>query len=234
MKITAMSTLRQLDKNLETSEGLTGAVESMPDKKKPGRRELKSLKTRRALFAAAAVVVGEYGYEEASITRITEKAGVAIGTFYNYFETRQDLFDQLLPAIGDQLLEFIASRLEPELTGLERERARIIAYFEFFENNNGFLRILNEAEVYAPEAFKRHVQNFAVRYAKALGKHIKNGELSDFEENELMPLAYMLMGIRSYLTMLWRSDALAEKKGVNKPHISAYMKLVEHGLFSSR
>ncbi|MFH5926334.1 helix-turn-helix domain-containing protein [Roseomonas xinghualingensis] len=55
---------------------------------------------RRALFDAAARVAGEFGYAEASIARSTEAAGVAQGTFYNYFASRQDFLDQLLPARG--------------------------------------------------------------------------------------------------------------------------------------
>ena len=220
-------------KENQAGKSLDHKTNSASDSKMPGRRELKSQKTRQALFSAAAIVVGEYGYEEASITKITEKAGVANGTFYNYFETRQDLFDQLLPTLGDNLLESIASRLQSELTGLDRERARIIAYFEFFRENSGFLRILNEAEVYAPLAFKRHVENFALRYAKALGKHLEHGELHGFSKEELLPVVYMLMGIRSYLTMLWESNPDARKNGVDISYVTAYMKLIEHGLFKS-
>ena len=89
-----MSTWPHLIKKNEKSDAVTHDSDSMQSSKKVGKRESKSIKTRQALFAAAALVVGEYGYEETSITRITEKAGVAIGTFYNYFETRQELFDQ--------------------------------------------------------------------------------------------------------------------------------------------
>ncbi len=199
--------------------------------KKRGKREEKADETRRALFSAAAVVVGKYGYEEASITRITEQAGVGNGTFYNYFKTRQELFDQLLPAVGGQLLEYIASRLDPELSGIDRERARIVAYFEFFQKNRGFLRILNQAEVYAPVAFKQHIKNFATRYARALGKQLKSGELGDFREDELTAVVYMLMGARSYLTMLWRSVPASSRRNIDKSYISTYLKLIEKGLF---
>ena len=58
----------------------------------------KSEETRKALFDAAAKIVGKHGYEGASIARITSRAKVAQGTFYNYFTTRQDLLDQLLPS----------------------------------------------------------------------------------------------------------------------------------------
>jgi AcrR family transcriptional regulator len=111
--------------------------------RKRGKRAAKSDEIRRALFAAAATVVGKHGYEGASIAAITKLAGVANGTFYNYFETRQALFDQLLPAVGDQLLEHIRSRLHDNQVGIEREQQRIIGYFDFFQKNPGFLRILN-------------------------------------------------------------------------------------------
>ena len=64
--------------------------------------------TKRKIFDAATRMVGKYGYAEASVARITEEAGVAQGTFYNHFESRQELLDQLLPKIGiDMLIERI-------------------------------------------------------------------------------------------------------------------------------
>jgi AcrR family transcriptional regulator len=66
--------------------------------------------TKRKIFDAAAKVVGKYGYAEASVARITEEAGVAQGTFYNHFENRQELLDQLLPKIGTDMVYFIRER----------------------------------------------------------------------------------------------------------------------------
>jgi len=63
--------------------------------------------TKRKIFDAAAKMVGKYGYAEASVARITEEAGVAQGTFYNHFENRQELLDQLLPKIGIDMVHFI-------------------------------------------------------------------------------------------------------------------------------
>src|SRR5882724_6927247 len=65
--------------------------------------------TKRKIFDAATRIVGKYGYAEASVARITEEAGVAQGTFYNHFENRQELLDQLLPKIGLDMLFLITS-----------------------------------------------------------------------------------------------------------------------------
>ena len=74
------------------------------DVKRPQRakktRAQKSVEARAALLQAAAEIVGEYGYADASITRITQRANLAQGTFYNYFASRQDIFDELLPVLG--------------------------------------------------------------------------------------------------------------------------------------
>src|SRR6201996_3680687 len=66
--------------------------------------------TKQKLFDAATRVVGRSGYAEASVARITGEAGVAQGTFYNHFENRQELLDQLLPKIGHDMVEFIRAR----------------------------------------------------------------------------------------------------------------------------
>ena len=73
-------------------------------KRKPRRtREERSEQIRQNLIQAGARIVGRYGYEGASIARITAKAKVALGTFYRHFASRQQFFDQLLPAMGDRL-----------------------------------------------------------------------------------------------------------------------------------
>src|ERR1700680_5020644 len=66
--------------------------------------------TKRRIFDAATKIVGKFGYAEASVARITEEAGVAQGTFYNHFENRQQLLDQLLPKIGQDMVRFIRER----------------------------------------------------------------------------------------------------------------------------
>jgi AcrR family transcriptional regulator len=200
---------------------------------KRGKRAVKAEETRRALFRAAATVVGRRGYEGASVAEITKLAGVANGTFYNYFETRQQLFDQLLPVIGEQLLERIRASLQDDLVGIEREHQRIVTYFEFFQQNPGFLRILNEAEVFAPQAFKQHVKNFATRYSRALKRQLERGELGAYSEDELEAVVYILMGARSYLTMLWRARGSGTRKESGKALIATYLKLVKGGLFAT-
>lgn len=59
-----------------------------------GRRERKKVETRRALIRAAMALVSQSG-SGAGVADIAEEADVALGTFYNYFESKDDLLDEL-------------------------------------------------------------------------------------------------------------------------------------------
>jgi SAM-dependent methyltransferase len=60
----------------------------LDDDKTP--RTERGRKTLRRLLEAAAQEFGERGYHEAAITGITQRAGVALGTFYTYFESKEE------------------------------------------------------------------------------------------------------------------------------------------------
>lgn len=185
---------------------------------------------RRALFRAAAEVVGEVGYADALVSRITGRANVAQGTFYNYFRSRQDLFDQLLPSLGNSMLEFIRERVEPTASAAERETQRITAYFQYLQKHPEFYRILYEAETYAPAAHRKHMDLIADGYVRALRRHWERGEMPGYEEHEFEPVAYVLLAARGYLSMRYG----AGRDGVTVPDwvVNAYTKLIGYGLFA--
>jgi AcrR family transcriptional regulator len=185
---------------------------------------------KKRLFDAAAKVVGRLGYAEASVARITELAEVAQGTFYNHFENRQELLDQLLPTIGRQMVDFIAERAGALPPGADRETERFRAFFDFLREVPEFLRILNEAEVFAPNGYQWHLDNIATAYVRTLKRERKAGEVDDYTDQELEVIVHILMGARGYLS---RRYAYTEGAAHAVPDyvISAYEKLLGSGLF---
>jgi len=51
--------------------------------------------TREKILRAAETEFGEKGFHEAAISAITHRAGVALGTFYVYFESKEEIFRAL-------------------------------------------------------------------------------------------------------------------------------------------
>ena len=192
-------------------------------------RAEKSQKIKRDLLAAAAKVVGKVGYSNAQVSRITTLANVGQGTFYNHFESRQDLFDQLLPTLGAELLDFIRVRAADAPNALEREKRSFKAFFEFLKHSPEFYRILYEAEVFAPKAFAAHMERIAGAYVRTLQRDAEKGGIVAMDRNALEVLAFTLMGARHYLCMRF-----ARKNGrvVDPPEwvLDTYMRLVAQGI----
>ncbi|MFH9116263.1 TetR family transcriptional regulator [Streptomyces globisporus] len=72
----------------------------------PGRPRTKPAEERRAdLMDAAEGVFAERGIDAARIDEITERAGVAIGTFYLHFSSKRDIMLAVLARFVDRLVE---------------------------------------------------------------------------------------------------------------------------------
>ncbi|HZL48876.1 MAG TPA: helix-turn-helix domain-containing protein [Solirubrobacteraceae bacterium] len=78
---------------------------------------------RGRLLAAAVEVVAESGYAGMSMARVTGRAGVSRGTFYELFEDREDCF---LAAFDDSIIR-IASVAAPAYEGEQRWEERVRA-----------------------------------------------------------------------------------------------------------
>src|SRR6476659_7460193 len=187
--------------------------------------------TKQKIFDAATKVVGKHGYAEASVARITEEAGVAQGTFYNHFENRQELLDQLLPKIGTDMVRFIRARTGTAQTARE-EIERFGAFFDFIREVPEFLRILNEAEFFAPIGYQKHFDNISTAYVRILKRARLAGTIANYSDEEFEAIVQILMGARGYLSRRY-SYADGTVTAVPDHVISAYQKLVTRGLFKA-
>src|SRR5436305_13137950 len=149
---------------------MTQAPETSSGKATKLNRVERNAWTKRKIFDAATKIVGKFGYAEASVARITEEAGVAQGTFYNHFENRQELLDQLLPKIGLDMVRFIRARTGTA-DAARQEITRFGASFDFIRDVPEFLRILNEPEIFAPTGYQKHLDNISSAYVRIPPRH---------------------------------------------------------------
>lgn len=70
-------------------------------------------KAKRKLIESVSLdEFAKYGFEQASINRIVKAAGIAKGSFYQYFEDKFDLFKHLLNVIGQMKLAYVSPVLQ--------------------------------------------------------------------------------------------------------------------------
>src|SRR5512138_3025071 len=81
-------------------------------------RELSAEKRARLLGAAIRLFVKQ-GIAHTATAEIAREAGVAAGTLFLYFPSKQDLIDALVMQIGQEQSAAIRSQLQPGLTARE-------------------------------------------------------------------------------------------------------------------
>ena len=95
---------------------------------------VKKEERREQILEAAIEVFGETGYHAANVADVIARAGVARGTFYQYFESKRQLFDELL----DDLLE----RLRDAIVDVNMAHPEKTVYVQLQENIERVLAIL--------------------------------------------------------------------------------------------
>lgn len=90
----------------------------------------KSERTRAKLVAAARAVFETRGFLEARIVDIAHQAGVAVGSFYTYFESKEELLREVAATLFYELLPPLPSDIGPDpRTRIEAgNRAYVRAY----------------------------------------------------------------------------------------------------------
>ena len=136
-------------------------------------------KTLRKLLDASAIEFGEKGFHEASVSSITRRAGVALGSFYTYFDSKDALFRALVQDMSANVMMSARSALSDDMKALEIEQAALSAFLSFAREHKEIYRIIDEAEFVDPASYRRHYETIAERIAGRLKAGAESGEFRD-------------------------------------------------------
>ncbi|WP_233994185.1 TetR/AcrR family transcriptional regulator [Porphyrobacter sp. AAP60] len=136
-------------------------------------------RTLRKLLDAAAEEFGEKGFHEASVSSITRRAGVALGSFYTYFDSKDALFRALVGDMSEKVRTSARSALSDGMGALEIERAALAAFLRFASEHKEIYRIIDEAEFVDPASYRQHYETIAKRIAERLRAGGAAGEFRD-------------------------------------------------------
>jgi AcrR family transcriptional regulator len=148
-----------------------------PDAKAP--RTERGRRTLRKLLDAAAEEFGEKGFHEASVSSITRRAGVALGSFYTYFDSKDALFRALVGDMSEKVRTSARSALHEGMGPLEIERAALTAFLRFAAEHKEIYRIIDEAEFVDPASYRQHYETIAARIADRLQAGTEGGAFRD-------------------------------------------------------
>ncbi|MFC9917781.1 TetR/AcrR family transcriptional regulator [Agromyces binzhouensis] len=163
-------------------------------------RTARGEQTRRRILEASEHVFAEHGYTESSVSRITERAGVGQGTFYLYFDSKLDVFDELVEDLNHRVRQAMSEGARGATTRLEAEREGFAAFFRFTAEHPALYRVVREAEFVSPGALRLHYTRIVEGYIDGLRQAQLDGEISDIDPTVA---AWALMGIGEMIGMRW-------------------------------
>ncbi len=120
---------RLMDLPQETGEAATGRRRDPDDK-------------RRKIFEAALKVFSQRGFHEATMDEIAAASGVAKGTLYRYFESKEDLLDHLLKATSRRIAERFTSAFVSGGDVVDQIRVFVEQWVYFIEENHTLYRLI--------------------------------------------------------------------------------------------
>ncbi len=123
--------------------------------------------TPEKLVSSGKEILGKSGFHGMNIYRLTSAIGLGVGTFYNYFEGKEQFTVKIIEAISHQIRQFISSNLDSGLSRLEKELQGMVLFAFYISNvDPSCYNIVREAEFVTPAAVRRYYDDFAKGYAK--------------------------------------------------------------------
>ena len=168
-------------------------------------------KTLRKLLDAAALEFGDKGFHEASITGITTRAGTALGSFYTYFNSKDEIFRALVSDMSEKVRQRALQAIERPESALHVERAALLGFLQFAREHKEIYRIVDEAEFVDPDSYRRH---YTTTVERILGRLQKGIEAGEFRDDLGEAHAWAIMGMNVFLGMrytIWNDESPIEE-----------------------
>jgi AcrR family transcriptional regulator len=133
-------------------------------------------KRRGEIMAAAKNVFARNGFHATTIAHIAKEAGLAYGSVYWYFDSKDELFHALMSAEGDALRAHIAAALaasgeRPDKNG-ESLRVTVQAVLEFFEADKAVTKLLLRDAYALGDQFEKHLGSIYERFIDDIEKRM--------------------------------------------------------------
>lgn len=155
------------------------------------------------LIAAAARLIGEQGFAELRVNDVAERAGLSVGSFYLYFDGKDDLFTTLVVEYTAQLRQRCQAAYAGPGPVIDRLKRGLEAYLDFVqENERGFLYFRDAGSLQTNVgnlttwAFEQH----AADLRPLLEEGMRSGELP---QQDPALLSQALLGLMQHLAGYW-------------------------------
>ncbi len=160
------------------------------DSEKPnGPRSLKGTRTRVRLLQAAKEIFEENGFLEARISDIAERAGLSHGSFYHYFDSKEEIFREVAASVEETLGEPMSGViLDPESRATPQERIReaLRRHLENYQREARIIGVIEQMSRYDKQVSATRLERQGP-YAKQVAASIRRLQQHGLADPDLDP-----------------------------------------------
>ncbi|MGQ0794209.1 MAG: TetR/AcrR family transcriptional regulator [Deltaproteobacteria bacterium] len=166
----------------------------------------------KKIMHAAAHLFAENGYHDVTMEEIAEKVGVAKGTIYLYFESKEKLYLEILEDRHESIENILEKEIEKNDTAPEKLKKALRLIFKFYRENLDVLRILSRDETHLIREHFEFTEHWRLRriklYEKILEKGVLEGSMRNINTNLS---ALIIFGLVRSVMFFYDTDGDAEK-----------------------
>ena len=154
--------------------------------------QLDSQSKKTAILESTLVLIQEHGFHGTPMSQIAKNAGVAAGTIYHYFDSKDTLIKELYVYVKDKLAEAIVAHDDPERPYRERFLDFWVNQCSFFIGGPAFLYFLEQYinSPYAKRFSEQESRLFAEKVKPFFAFGIENGIIRKMDYELLGPIIH--------------------------------------------
>jgi len=111
----------------------------------------KSLQKRKLILDAAESLFAKHGYHSTEVEEIAKTAGMAKGTIYNYFKSKESILISVFEEGVHELSLTMEAGISPIPDTIDKIKKGIEIYIGFFDEHLALLKILISEQIYFKE-----------------------------------------------------------------------------------
>ena len=176
------------------------------------KQQVKDKKT--AIMEAALTLFTERGFHGTSTAEISREAGVATGTLFNYFSTKEDLINSLYFEVKGDLSHAMGKDIEAEITFQDKLRKIWLNLIRWGVNNQEEFLFVGQfcSSPYITKFTREEVMKEYIFLHKLVDEGIKKGEIRDFSTE--LTIAMFYQGSRAVVNLILDSDPSQDENKV--------------------
>ncbi|WP_097028516.1 TetR/AcrR family transcriptional regulator [Clostridium peptidivorans] len=151
-------------------------------------------KTKKTIFESAIKVFSTYGYSGATMDGIAAQAGLAKGTLYYHFDSKEEIFNYIIEEGMNLIKERIQETVDEQSDSLSKLKALIKVQLNMFYEQRDFFKVIM-SQLWGQESRQIELREVVNEFIKNIEGYLERAMNDGFiKKGETAFMAYTIFG----------------------------------------